>query len=71
MSTGPKMYIVTTSACDGFKKYNLRTHVIGNIDSFTALLTPMSFDTEQEVLNNNCNLTTSVVFKGSSHISLL
>ena len=75
MTTEPKMYIAAEPKRD-FKELVLkecesRTYEIGNDDDWTFLLTLLSFDLEQQSLNETCNLTASAVIKGDFIESLL
>ena len=74
MTTEPKMYIAASFE-DEIKEQVLkecayRTYEIGKFRD-TFLLTPLSFDSEQQSFNATCNLEASAVIKGSLVWSLL
>ena len=74
MSNGTKIYIAARFKdeiipTEVFKECASRTYEIGN--DKTLLLTPLSFDSEQQSLNATCNLAASAVIKGSEYIRSL
>ena len=50
------------------KECESRTYEIGKKDKYIYLLTPLSFDPEQQSLNETWNLTASSVIKGCEYV---
>ena len=74
MSNGTKIYIAARFKdeiipTEVFKECASRTYEIGN--DKTLLLTPLSFDSEQQSLNATCDLAASAIIKGSEYIRSL
>ena len=72
MSAEPKMYIAAKLANEikeqVFKECASRTYEIDNEFNKDSLLTPLSFDSDKQSLNETCNLAASAVLKGSEYI---
>ena len=75
MSAEPKMYIAAVlengSKEEFLKECESRTYEIGNDEDEIYLLTHLSFDSEQQSLNETYNLAASAVIKGHRSLSLL
>ena len=64
-SAGTKMYIAARIKSEVkdevLKKCAARIYTIGKDDFYKFILTPLDFDSEQQILNETCNLAASAI----------